>query len=156
MPGWKVFFFFSVWLAGGILFCFVLFCFVLIFIYLLRERERVNRGGTEREGDRIRSRLQARSCQHRARRGAWTHKLWDHDLSWSRMLSWLSHPGVPFPGSLKVPVCQWWIWGLRMISFMVNPPLMFPWSHPHQQKMCCLWQIQLKSDSRFLIPGKTE
>ena len=28
---------------------------------------------------------------------AWTHELWDHDLSWSWMLNQLSHPGTPVP-----------------------------------------------------------
>ena len=64
-----------------------------------RERERASahtqRRGREREGDRIWSRLQALSCQHRDRRGAQTHKLWDHDLSWSQTLNRLSHPGAP-------------------------------------------------------------
>ena len=38
---------------------------------------------------------QALSCWHRAQRGACTHKLWDHDLSWSPSLNQLSHPGAP-------------------------------------------------------------
>ena len=53
-------------------------------------------GGPEREGDtesEAGSRLP--SCQHRAGRGARTHKLQDHDLSQSLMLNWLSHPGAP-------------------------------------------------------------
>ena len=51
--------------------------------------------GREKGRHRIQSRLQAPSCQHRARRGARTHGLWDHDLSWSRTLNRLSHPGAP-------------------------------------------------------------
>ena len=50
--------------------------------------------GRERGRPRIRSRLQALSCQHRARRGARTHRLRDHDLSRSRTLNRLSHPGA--------------------------------------------------------------
>ena len=53
----------------------------------VRERER------ERE-NRIRGRLHAPSCQHRARCGAPTHEPWGHVLSWSRMLNRLSHPGA--------------------------------------------------------------
>ena len=53
------------------------------------------RRGTERGRHRIQSRLQALSCQHRDRRGAQTHKLQDHDLSQSRTLNQLSHPGTP-------------------------------------------------------------
>ena len=57
----------------------------------------MSRGGAEREGERhrIQSRLQALSCQHRARCGARTHRLWDHDLSQSRTPNRLSHPGAP-------------------------------------------------------------
>ena len=43
--------------------------------------------GRERGRHRIQSRLQALSCQHRARRGARTHRLQDHDPSGSWMLS---------------------------------------------------------------------
>ena len=50
---------------------------------------------TERGGHRIQSRLQAPSCQPRAQCGAQTHGLPDHDLSRSRTLSRLSHPGDP-------------------------------------------------------------
>ena len=49
----------------------------------------------ERERDRIRSRPQALSCQQRARLEARTHRPWAHDLSQSRILNWLSHPGAP-------------------------------------------------------------
>ena len=49
--------------------------------------------GRERRRHRIWSRLQAPSCQHRARRGAPTHKPWDGDLSRSWTLNWLSSPG---------------------------------------------------------------
>ena len=53
-----------------------------------REKERENMsGGGPRRRQRIGSRLQAPSCQHRARRGARTHKPRDHDLSWSRTLN---------------------------------------------------------------------
>ena len=52
-------------------------------------------GGRERGRHRIPSRLQALSCQHGARCGARTHRPWDHDLSWSRTLNRLSHPGAP-------------------------------------------------------------
>ena len=55
----------------------------------------MSRGGAERGRHRICSRLQALSSQHRAQCGAWTHELQDHDLSQSRTLNWLSHPGTP-------------------------------------------------------------
>ena len=79
------------------------------FIYFLmlfeRERERANMsgGGAERDRDRDRvwSRLQAPSCQHRARRGAWTQELREHNLSWRQTLNQLSHPGVPMLSFFK-------------------------------------------------------
>ena len=49
----------------------------------------------ERGKHRIQSRLQAPSSQHRARHGARTHRLPDHDLNRSRTLNRLSHPGAP-------------------------------------------------------------
>ena len=81
-----------------ILFYFILFYFILLYlinVYLfLREREtELEQGrGTGRGRHRIWSSPQALSCQHRARRGAWTHELWDHDLSLSQTLNQLSHP----------------------------------------------------------------
>ena len=59
------------------------------------EMEREQERGRERGRRRIRNRLQAPSCQHTARRGTRTHKPRDHDLSRSRTLNQLSHPGAP-------------------------------------------------------------
>ena len=76
----------------------------LMFVYFLeRERERDRqtecKQGRGREGERwrrrIRSRLQAPSCQHRAWLGVRTQKQWDHDLSRSQGLNRLSHPDAP-------------------------------------------------------------
>ena len=53
-----------------------------------REIQNVSRGRAERERDtesEAGSRLQ--SWQQRAQRGAWSHKPWGHDLSWSRCLT---------------------------------------------------------------------
>ena len=50
----------------------------------MRQRQSMNGGGSERGRHGIRNRLQALSCQHRARRGARTHGPRDHDPSWSR------------------------------------------------------------------------
>ena len=72
-------------------------CLSFFNLYLfLRQREREHEWGRVRERGRhrIRSRLQGPSCQHRARRRAWTHGPWDHDLSRSQPLNWLSHPGA--------------------------------------------------------------
>ena len=78
----------------------LIFYFILLkFIYFEREsqseRERVHNHG---EGQRERERQnlkQAPHCQPRARRGARTHEARDHDLSRSRRLNQLSHPGAP-------------------------------------------------------------
>ena len=75
------------------------FFFLIFFnVYLfLRQRETEHEWGrvTERGRHRIWNRLQALSCRHRARRGAWTHGPWDHDLSRSRTVNQPSHPGAP-------------------------------------------------------------
>ena len=56
-----------------------------MFIYFWEtETESKQRRDRERGRHRIPSRLQAPSCQHRARRGARTHEPWDHDLKGSR------------------------------------------------------------------------
>ena len=85
---------------------FILFFFFLMFTYS-RERDwdrvRVGEGQRERGRHRIWSRLQALSCQHRARRGARTHRLWDHDPSRSGTLNRLSHPGAPQAESYCFP-----------------------------------------------------
>ena len=60
-----------------------------------RDTEHEQVKGRERHRHRFRSRLQALSCQHRARRGAQTHQLRDHDLSRSWLPNRLSHPGAP-------------------------------------------------------------
>ena len=77
-----------------------LFYFYFFFnVYLFlgqRETEHERARGRERGRHRIRNRLQALSCQHRARRGARTHGPWDHDLSRSWTLNRPSHPGTPF------------------------------------------------------------
>ena len=79
-----------------------LFYFILFFIFLMfifeREWETEDERGRSRERGRhrIRNRLQAPSCQYRACRGAWTHKPWDHDPSWSWTLNWLSHLNIQF------------------------------------------------------------
>ena len=61
-----------------------------------RDRAWVGEGQRERGRHRIQSRLLGPSCQHRAWRGAWTHRPRDHDLSRSRTLNRLSHPGAPW------------------------------------------------------------
>ena len=77
----------------------VLLFFFLIFFNVYfwdsaRDRS-ASSGRAERGRHRIRSGLQALSCQPRARHGAPTHEPWDHDLGWSWTLNWLSHSGAP-------------------------------------------------------------
>ena len=85
--------------------CLSLFFFFNFFnVYLFfwdRERQSMSGGGSERGRHRIWNRLQALSCQHRARLGAWTHGPRDRDLSRSRPLNRLSHPGAPISMSLN-------------------------------------------------------
>ena len=77
---------------------FSIFFFNFFNVYLFAEGETEHERGTGRERGkpRIQSRLQALSHQHRARRGAQTHKPGDRDLSRSRTLHRRSHPGAPF------------------------------------------------------------
>ena len=73
-----------------------------MFIYFWdRERQSMNGRGSERGRHRIWNRLQALSCQHRARRGSRTHGPRDHDLSRSQTPNRLSHPGAPLFKKLK-------------------------------------------------------
>ena len=81
-----------------------LFSFLILFLtfYLfLAEKEHKQGRSREKGRRRIRSRLRAPSCQHRAGCGAPTHRPRDHDLSQSQMLNRLSHPGAPFEKFLK-------------------------------------------------------
>ena len=69
---------------------FILYTFIFIFNFLMFiswETQCEWGRGRERGRNRIQSRLQVPSCQHRARRGAWTHELWHHDLNRSRTLT---------------------------------------------------------------------
>ena len=70
---------------------------LFIYLFILRQRETEHEQGRDRERGkhRIKSRLQALSCQHRAWCRARTHKLWDCDLSQSWTLNQLSHPRAP-------------------------------------------------------------
>ena len=67
-----------------------------------RETEHEQGRGRERGRHRIWNGLRALSCQHRAQRGAQTHGPWDHDLSGSRPLNRLKHPGTPVISNLNI------------------------------------------------------
>ena len=65
-----------------------LLCFILMFVCLLvykreieTEAECEQGMGRKRETE-FEAVSKALHCQHRAWCGAWTHELWDHDLSW--------------------------------------------------------------------------
>ena len=72
----------------------------------------MNGGGAERERE-TQNPKQALGCQHRARRGAQTHGLQDRDLSQSRLLNRLSHPGAP-------PLVSSFHHGIRELSLGAN------------------------------------
>ena len=75
--------------------CIYFFNFFNVHLFLRkRERECKQGRGREKGRHRIWNRLQALSCQHRARWGARTHEPWDRDLNWHRTLNGLSHPGT--------------------------------------------------------------
>ena len=70
--------------------------FFNVYLFLRQRETQHERGrGRERGKHRIGSRLQALSHQPRARRGARTRRPRDRDLSRSRTLNRLSHPGAP-------------------------------------------------------------
>ena len=116
---------------------FIFFLICLMFVYFWeRETDKVWAGEDqrERERDRIQSRLQVPSYEHRAGCGAQTHEPWDHDLSQSWTCNQLSHPGAPwahlfnitfwirifnicvlqhnigFSFLLSVSICKFWWW----------------------------------------------
>ena len=107
-----------------------------------RERQSMSEGGAEREGDKIWSRLQAPSCQHRAQCEVQTHKQWDHDLNQSQMLNWMSHPGT-----------LWWSFFISITSLH---PKKFPrWAMVQKEgnfvsQDICLGLVQ----NRVCFPGK--
>ena len=68
---------------------------MFLFYFWDRETECEWGRGRERGRHRIWSRLQAPSHHHRAQHRAQTHVQRDHDLSQSRTLNGLSHPGAP-------------------------------------------------------------
>ena len=111
---------------------FFLFFFLMFIYFWERETEHEQGRGRERR-HRIGSRLQALSCQHRARRGARTHEPQDHDLSRSWMLNRLSHPGAP--------------WTL-LVTFLTSSPTTFSffYSTASTLALCCF------SNSLWLPP----
>ena len=100
------------------------FLIFLMFIYFWdRERPSMNGGGSERGRHRIWNRLQALSCQHSARRGARPQGLRDHDLSRSRPLNRLSHPGAPMAEFFKAGTNSFY---LSFLFFAIESSVHFP------------------------------
>ena len=94
------------------------FFFNVYFWETERERLWAGEGQTQRETQNFKwapgSMLSAQSPTR-----AWTHKLWNHDLSQSWTLNRLSHPGTPGPG-IKLNDITWFFWdcsGLRPENF---------------------------------------
>ena len=74
-----------------------LFIFLMFIYFWERKSVQVSRGGAERDGERgsdVGSGLTAEKTQC----GARTHEPQDHDLSRSKTLNQLSHPGAPITG----------------------------------------------------------
>ena len=87
-------------------------CFNCLFVF---ERETEHTvGGTEREGDTESDRLQALSCQHKARLRVLTHTQWDHDLSPSQTQP-IEPPRLPCKGFLSLE-----IWSSEVKSISIN------------------------------------
>ena len=89
--------------------------FFLMFINIWEretDRQSTSRGGAEREGDtesEAGSRLRAVSTEPNAGLELTNQ---DHDLSWSRTLNQLSHPGAP--GIRSHFICVWNHWDLEV------------------------------------------
>ena len=93
-------------------------CLFVCFVFHFWKRERMSEGGEERDRG-TEDPKQALCWQQRTQCRAWTHEMWDHDLSWSWMLNWLSHPGAPrvkvltrgsFSLSFLTPEGLNWLW----------------------------------------------
>ena len=111
---------------------FKLFFFKKKLCLFLRQRETEHERGRVRERGRHRiwNRLQTLSCQHRARRGARTHGPWDRDLSRSRPLNRLSHPGS-FSHFFSYPLSNLFLCAfIHLLVMWVPPPQDFlPFCH---------------------------
>ena len=123
-----------------------------------RETEHEQGRGRERGRHRMGSRLQALSHQPRARRGARTRGPRDRDLSRSRTLNLLSHPGaptwtsivtVPSPGTPDPPspLGKLW-WPLERHSF----PELLPSLGPNRRVSEVEPSVHVSSDADFALP----
>ena len=137
-------------------------------VYLfLKERTCKQGRGRERGTHRIQSRLQALSCQHRAQCRSWTHEPWDHDLSWSWMLNWLSEAGIPSPVIFLNVFIYFWErerqheWGERQRERDTQNPKQAPGSELSAQSL--MWASnsqtmrswpELKSDTQPTEPPR--
>ena len=70
-------------------------CFMVFLMFIFeRDRDRMQVGEGQR-GRQSQKQAPGSKLSAQSPRGAWTHELWDHDLSWSQTLNRLSHPGAP-------------------------------------------------------------
>ena len=91
-----------------------------------RERARVQVGEGQR-GSETEDLKRVQCWQQWAQCGAWIHKLWGHDLRWSRMLNPLSHPGGLEPKYFSIICHQSLIegfWGWRVFHTLGLPWLL--------------------------------
>ena len=101
-------------------FSFFLKIFVNVYFW---ETEHEWEKGRERETEDLKWAL---GWQKTARGGSQTHQLWDHDLSPSRMLSRLSHPGAPTPSHfLWLPHIPWYEYNAVYPTVVDRPSLCF-------------------------------
>ena len=70
-----------------------MYLFFNVFIYFW-ERDRAWAGERQTQNPKQAPSSEL-SCERRAQSWAWTHELWDHDLSWRPPLNQLGHPGAP-------------------------------------------------------------
>ena len=91
--------------------------------------------GRERGRHRIQNRVQALSCQHSPWWGALTHRPWDRDLSWSRTLNLLSHPGALENVLLKTKMLKTLKLRLALVTMYIILNNFSSLTFDHQSKM---------------------
>ena len=113
------------------------------------ERTQLERG-RERGRHRIWIRLQAPSCQHRARRRAWTHRPRNHDPSWSWTLNRLCHPGAPTALVFKINESFRSTWMTQSSEHLTLAQIMISQSvssSPASGSVLTAWSLEPVSDS---------
>ena len=115
-----------------------------MFIYFWdRQRQSASWGRAERQGDtefKAGSRLWAVSTEPWCR--AEIHEPWDHDLSWSQMSSWLSHPRHPnFKSFLKhAPYYYLRLFATLLLFLLLPAPKPHMISPPSPRMLSVVWE----------------